>query len=78
MPGDTLLQAFATPIFLRKNAGTPEMNRKLADTIRKMSADNTSDDAHRAHQGGFYTRVTSSITTRCPASQKRGRWWARR
>ena len=56
MPGDTLLQAFATPIFLRKNAGTLEMNRKLADTIRKMSADNTSDDAHRAHQGGFYTK----------------------
>ena len=56
MPADTLLQAFATPIFLRKRAGPPELNETLAGTIRKLAAENPSDDAQRAHQGGFYTK----------------------
>lgn len=56
MAGDTLIQAFATPIFLRKQAGPPALNDTLAGTVRKLAADNPSDDAHRAHQGGFYTK----------------------
>jgi uncharacterized protein (TIGR02466 family) len=56
MAADTLLQAFATPIFLRKNAGTPELNATIAATIRGLEARHESDDAHRAHQGGFYTK----------------------
>lgn len=56
MPNDTMLQAFSTPIFLRKRAGDARLNEALAGTVRKLAAENTSDDAHRAHQGGFYTR----------------------
>lgn len=56
MSGDTLIQAFATPIFLRKRAGAPELDAKLAATVRGLAEGSTSDDAHRAHQGGFYTK----------------------
>lgn len=56
MAGDTMVQAFATPIFLRKRAGTAEMNAELAQTVRGLATDQPSDDAHRAHQGGFYTK----------------------
>lgn len=56
MAGDTLIQAFSTPIFLRKNAGSPALNDALAAIVRKLAAENPSDDAHRAHQGGFYTK----------------------
>ncbi|MGZ0188599.1 MAG: putative 2OG-Fe(II) oxygenase [Alphaproteobacteria bacterium] len=56
MPADTLLQAFATPIFLRKNAAPDSLNVTLAETVRRLSEGATSDDAHQAHQGGFYTK----------------------
>ena len=56
MPNDTMLQAFATPIFLRKRAGGDALNATLAATVGKLAAESPSDDAHRAHQGGFYTK----------------------
>lgn len=56
MPNDTMLQAFATPIFLRKRAGNDALNATLASTVGKLAAETPSDDAKRAHQGGFYTK----------------------
>ncbi len=56
MPADTLIQAFATPIMLRKNAGSAALNETLHATLRKLASEGPSDDAHRAHQGGFYTK----------------------
>jgi|GEM_PF-1625131 len=56
MASDTLIQAFATPIFLRKRAGGEALNAQLAKSVRDLAAANPSDDAHRAHQGGFYTK----------------------
>lgn len=56
MAGDTLIQAFATPIFLRKGAGSDALSARLAQTVRRLAAEHPSDDAHRAHQGGFYTK----------------------
>ena len=34
----------------------PELDARLAATVRKLAAENPSDDARRAHQGGFYTK----------------------
>jgi uncharacterized protein (TIGR02466 family) len=56
MAADTMLQAFATPIFLRKRAGSEAMNAALAQSVRRLAAEGPSDDAHRAHQGGYYTK----------------------
>ncbi len=55
MSEDTLIAAFASPIFLR-HCGAGDLTRQLAAGIRELAATEASDDLKRAHQGGFYTK----------------------
>lgn len=52
---DQLLQAFASPIWLRKQLGSAALNQGIVNLLRQLAATACSDDQHRAHQGGFYT-----------------------
>ncbi len=57
MPGTTT-PIFSTPIYLDENAGGADLNRRLQARIGTMAASDTSDDAFRAHQGGYYSAGT--------------------
>ena len=48
-------QVFPTPIYFDEKAGNNQLNIELATLIRKQSESTLSDDAFRAHQGGFYS-----------------------
>jgi len=48
-------QVFPTPIYFNEKAGNNQLNLELAELIRKQSQATSSDDAFRAHQGGFYS-----------------------
>jgi uncharacterized protein (TIGR02466 family) len=48
-------QVFSTPIYFDERAGNNELNSELATLIRKRAASEVSDDAFRAHQGGYYS-----------------------
>ena len=51
----TTTQVFSTPIYFDENAGDQSLNQSLAGLIREREKSETSDDAFRAHQGGYYS-----------------------
>ena len=48
-------QVFSTPIYFDEQAGNEKLNHDLADLIRKREKSEQSNDAFRAHQGGYYS-----------------------
>lgn len=52
---NAITQAFASPIAYW-TFDQSELNGRLAASIRSMAASTPSDDEHRAHRGGFYSR----------------------
>lgn len=57
-PEARMIGAFASPIMVRRGLGSNALNQRLSRTIRAMADDGPSDDAFRAHQGGFYSDAT--------------------
>jgi len=51
-------QVFATPIYYDPAAAPTALNETLTATIRALAASQPSDDAFRAHRGGFYSPGT--------------------
>lgn len=48
-------QVFSTPIFFTENVGNDSLNEELASLIRSRAGSEKSDDAFRAHRGGYYS-----------------------
>ncbi|MFK5950296.1 MAG: TIGR02466 family protein [Methylococcales bacterium] len=55
-PTSSVISLFATPISYRVYENNTDLNRQLAQNIRKDVANYDSDDNMRAHQGGYYSR----------------------
>jgi len=51
-----VINAFATPIALRRFRRASEINDRLHQIICEMAVQAPSDDAGRAHKGGWYSR----------------------
>lgn len=66
---DNFIAAFSTPIFLRRCLDTADLNRTLAETIRKMAHSQQTDDSFRSHQGGFYSD-DSFFRTKLPGTER--------
>lgn len=51
----TTTQVFSTPIYFAEQAGDESLNKELASLIRGRASSEKSDDAFRAHRGGYYS-----------------------